>query len=83
MASYTFALTRRTANQCAQLYPVGDASGENRLDDDACALAADDAEAEPSAVINQVNHFQLAPLRAQLQHTHTHSKLPMSYMYMY
>jgi hypothetical protein len=56
---------------------VSHASRHNGLDNHPSALATNDAKAQSTAIIDQVNDFQLTPLRAQLcVITLTNSKQP-------
>lgn len=56
---------------------VSHASRHNGLDNHPSALATNDAKAQSTAIIDQVNDFQLTPLRAQLYViTLTNSKQP-------
>lgn len=67
-------IQREIENNSAATHPVCDASGKDGLDHHARRPPADDPEAQAGAIVDQVNHLHLSPLRVQLRAKAANSK---------
>lgn len=47
-------------------YSVRDSAWKNSFDDDSGAASANDAKSKSASIVDQIDHFNLRPLRVQL-----------------